>query len=229
MPTDDAVTYELEGSVATLTIDDGKANVMSMALMEGVRTALDRAEEDGAVVLLTGRDGMFSGGFDLALFDRSAEEVVATLRTGGDLVHRVLGFPRPVVVACTGHAIAQGAFVVLAADVRLGAAGDFRLGLNEVAIGLTIPYYGIEAARQRLTPAWFNHATTTGTLYDPDAAAAAGFLDHVVPPAELGARARAEAERLTAIDFEAHRGTKLRTREGALRAMRSGIDAEFPE
>lgn len=228
MTMSEAVTYELAGSVATITLDDAKANVMSIPLMEAVRAALDQAEADGAVVLLTGRDGIFSGGFDVALFSRETGEVMATLRTGGNLVHRILGFPLPVVVACPGHAIAQGAFVMLAADVRIGVAGAFRIGLNEVAIGLTIPYYGIEAARQRLTPAGLNHATTTGTLYGPDEATRAGFFDRLVDPVDLQAEARADAERLTQIDLAAHAGTKLRVRDAALAAMRAGIDSEFP-
>lgn len=222
------VRYDRSAGVATITMDDGKANVMSLEMLTALDQALSEAEGDDAVVVLAGRPGMFSAGYDLKMFERSAEEIVQTLRTGGELVHRLLSFPRPVVVACTGHAIAQGAFVLLAGDVRIGARGGFRVGLNEVAIGLTIPHYGIEAARQRLTPSWFNHACTTGTLYGPPEAAAAGFLDELAEPDAVGERARDEAVRLTSIDGAAHAATKARVRAPALEAIRLGIDEEFP-
>lgn len=226
--TEQLVTYDLSAGIATVTMDDGKANVMSFAMLAALHEALDRAEADEAVLLLVGRERMFSAGYDTAMFDRPAEEIVRTLRAGGDLVHRLLGFPTPVVTACTGHAIAQGAFILLGADVRIGPAGTAKFGLNEVMIGLTIPHYGIEAARHRLSPAWFNRATTTGVLVEADDALAAGFVDRLVDPAEVAAVARAEAERLTAVDLAAHRGTKQRVRGALLTEIRAQHDAEFP-
>ena len=221
------VTYDLADSIATITMDDGKANLMSERMQAALNAAFDRAEADGAVVLLAGRTRIFSGGYDMAMFERSPDEIVRTIRAGGNLVQRILGFPRPVVAACTGHAVAQGAFILLAADVRIGAAGDFKIGLNEVAIGLTIPHYGVEIARFRLSAPWFNHATTTGALYPPDEARVAGFLDRVVEPSDVLTVARAEARRLTTIDAKAHAGTKQRVRRHALSAIREGIESEF--
>lgn len=228
MSTASPVTYTLADGVATIAMDDGKANVMNETMLAALHAAIDRAEADQAVVLLTGRPRLFSGGYDVGMFTRSADEILRTLNAGGRIVERLLGFPRPVIAACAGHAIAQGAFTLLAADVRIGAAGDFKLGLNEVVIGLTIPHYGIEVARLRLTPPYFNHATTTGTLYPPDQALAAGFLDRLVDPADVNAVARDEALRLTKLDMPAHAGTKQRVRGAALAAIRDGIAQEFP-
>ena len=222
-----AVHYELAEGIASITLDDGKANVMSERMQSELGSALDRAESDGAVVLLRGRPRMFSGGYELAMFGRSPDEVARTIRAGALLVHRLLGFRRPVVALCTGHAVAQGAFLLLAADVRVGVASDFKIGLNEVAIGLTMPHYGVEISRLRLSAPGFNHATTTGALYEPEAAARAGFLDHVVPGAEADRFAREQALALTRINAEAHANTKLRVRRFALEAMRAGIDADF--
>ena len=227
MNTPALATYELTDAIATITLDDGKANVMSEAMLEAIERALDRAEADQAVVLFTGRGRIFSGGYDLALFRRSPHEVVKTMRAGGELARRILGFPRPVVVACNGHAVAQGAFLLLAADVRIGAAGDFKLGLNEVAIGLTIPHYGVELARFRLSAPWFNHSTLTGALYPPSDALTAGFLDRVVAYEEVLSVAREEARQLTKIDARAHTNTKQRVRRLVLEAMREGIDSEL--
>jgi enoyl-CoA hydratase len=224
----DPVRYERDGGVATIWMDDGKANVMSATMLDAISDALQRADDEAAVVLLAGRPKMFSGGYDLAMFTRGADEIVSTLRKGAELVHRLLSFPYPVVAACTGHAIAQGAFTLLATDVRIGAHGSFRIGLNEVVIGLTIPHYGVEAARMRLSPPWFNHSTLTGTFYTPAEAVNAGFLDELADVEHVVARAREEADKLTAIDMKAHAGTKLRVRAPALAAIRAGIDSEFP-
>lgn len=221
------VTYSLDGSVATLTLDDGKANTATEHTLSALNAALDRAESDRAVVLLTGRARMFSAGYDLAMFQQAPEVIVRTMRAGGELVTRMLGFPYPIVAACTGHALAQGAFMLLASDVRIGAAGAFKIGLNEVAIGLTIPHYGVELARCRLSAPWFHHATTTGTLYAPDDARCAGFLDRVVEPSLVLDAAREEAQRLTRIDMNAHLGTKQRVRGPALASMRAGIEQEL--
>src|SRR5262245_35624442 len=130
--TDTPVSYRLEGSIATITMDDGKANVMSDAMLAALRAALDRAESDRAVVLLRGRERIFSAGYDLSMFKRTPAEVARTLLGGAEVVERMLRFPFPIVAACSGHAVAQGAFTLLSADVRLGAQGDFKIGLNEV-------------------------------------------------------------------------------------------------
>src|SRR5262245_22387753 len=190
------VSYEIDAAVATIRMDDGKANVMSEDMLHGLSRAFDRAEADGAVVVLTGRGRVFSAGYDLATFQRSPDEIKRVLRLGGEFVYRMSSFPRPIVAACNGHAIAQGAFTLIAADVRLGVSGDFKLGLNEVAIGLTIPHYGVELARARLTAPGFQHATCTGTLYAPDEAQRMGFLDRVVHPSQLMAVAYEAAKAL---------------------------------
>ena len=223
----DTVSYELREGVAHIRMDDGKANVMSERMLSALHAAFERAQLERAVVLLSGRERMFSGGYDLGLFSRDQAEIVRTLRAGGELVERMARFPFPVVIACSGHAVAQGAFTLLAADERIGARGPFKLGLNEVAIGLTIPHYGVELARMRLSAPWFDHATLTGTLYDPEQAQRAGFLDELCEPGELQERALAAARRLCKLDMQAHAATKLRVRGPALARIRDGIDAEL--
>ena len=173
------VTCVVDDGIAEITMDDGKANVMSLAMIGALADAFRRAEADGAVTVLTGRGSVFSAGYDMALFDRPVEEILA--------------HPFPVIAACNGHAIAQGAFTLLACDVRLGIRGEAKIGLNEVAIGLTIPHYGVELARHRLAPTWFDHATLTGALYEPGRAQVAGFLHELVDPADLGAAVRGRA------------------------------------
>ncbi|NNE73281.1 MAG: crotonase/enoyl-CoA hydratase family protein [Acidimicrobiales bacterium] len=221
------VDYRLDDDIATITMDDGKANVMSLPMMAGLADAFRQAESDAAVAVLTGRDGLFSAGYDMAMFNEPMETIAATLLAGGELVAQILAHPFPVVAACGGHSIAQGAFVLLACDVRLGVDAPVKVGLNEVAIGLTIPHYGVEVARHQLVPAWFDHATVTGTLYDAAGAQRAGFFHELVAPDRLADAARAGAERLAAVDMAAHAGTKLRTRRPVLDAIAAMHGPEF--
>jgi enoyl-CoA hydratase len=222
------VHYELADGVATLTLDDGKVNAFSVATLRALHAALDEAEGAQAAVLLQGREGCFSAGFDLKVFaGGDVEQVLEMLRLGATLAERVLAFPRPVVLASTGHTVAAGAFLLLAADLRIGVDGPFRIGLNEVQIGLTVPWFVIELARQRLTPAHCSRALTLATIYDPHEAVAAGFLDRVVAPAELHAVAREEVARLAALNAAAHAATKLRARADALAAIRRAIETEL--
>jgi enoyl-CoA hydratase len=219
--------YELEEGIATIAMDDGKVNALSIEMLKSVLAAFDRAESDEAVVVLTGREGYFSAGFDLKVFSERPEEIVEMLTLGARLSERILSFPSPVLVACSGHAIAAGTFPALSADLRIGVEGPYKLGLNEVKIGLTVPLYVVELARQRLSPADFNRALVNATMYGPDEAVGAGFLDRLVAPEALEGAAREAAGELAALDRAAHSATKLRVRERALEALRAAIDAEL--
>lgn len=221
------VTYELEGRIASITIDDGKVNAFSIPMLQALHGALDQAERDNAVVILTGREKYFSAGFDLKVFTEQPERIVEMLTLGATLCERVLSFPTPVVVACSGHAIAAGSFLPLAADTRIGVEGPYKLGLNEVKIGLTVPLFVIELARQRLAPAHFDRAVVSATMYDPQEAIAAGFLDRVVAADELRTVSLEAAEQLAGLDPEAHKATKLRARADSLKALRSAIEEEL--
>jgi enoyl-CoA hydratase len=217
--TDELTSYELADGIATITLDDGKVNALSPEMLTSIGGELDRAEADEAVVVLTGRERTFSAGFDLR-----SDDWPTMLTAGARTAERMLTFPRPIVVACNGNALAMGAFLLLSADHRVGARGDFKIGLNEVAIGLTLPYFGIALAAHRLTRPAFDRCAVTGVILDPDEACAAGFLDAVVAPEALQATARAAADRLTGIDMNAHHATKLRIRVDALAGLADGMD-----
>jgi len=220
------VAYCAEDAVAGITMDDGKRNVLSLQMFAELNGALDRAEAERTAVVLTGRAGTFSAGFDLPTLAAGGPDAYRMVRTGFELAERMLAFPTPIVVACTGHARAMGAFLLLSADYRLGAAGDYTIQANEVAIGITMPFFGVEICRQRLTPAHFNRAVINAESYAPDAAVAAGFLDRVVPAAELVDAARSTAVTLGNLNRPAHAATKLRARAEALKAVRAAIEAD---
>jgi len=214
--------YELADGVATIAMDDGKVNALSVAMLDEVSAGLARAEEDEAeVVVLTGARNTFSAGFDLRT---EAEGWPEMLVAGARLAERMMSFPRPVLAVCNGNALAMAGFLLLSADYRVGVSGDFKIGLNEVRIGLTMPWFGIEIARHRLTRPYFDRCTVTGVVLGPEEARAAGFLDELVAAEELEAAGRAAAEDLRGIKQPAHAATKLRIREAAIAGIRDGID-----
>jgi enoyl-CoA hydratase len=224
---DTRLTYEEDGAVATIALDDGRANALSPEMQADLHAALDRAEAAGLVVVLTGREGRFSGGFDLGVMGAGGQAAADMVAGGFVLARRLLAFPRPVVVACTGHAIAMGAFLLTAADVRIGVAGGgHRVHANEVAIGMTLPRSAIEVCRARLTPAALTRALDIATPFTHEEAVGAGFLDEAVPADRLAARAREEAERLAGLVGAAYVGTKALTRAPLLAALDTAIAAD---
>jgi enoyl-CoA hydratase len=220
------VSYELADGIATITMDDGKANVLSLAMLSAVDEALDRAQMDGAIVVLTGRPGIFSGGFDLKTLGEAGPDAGLMLDQGFLLALRLLEHPTPVVIACTGHAVAMGSFLLLSADYRIGVEGPYRLVANEVAIGLTMPRTAIEICRQRLAPAHFNRAVILAESYTPSDGVAAGFLDRVVTDADLLWTATAIAKEFSGLDPHAHATTKALVRAAAVEAIRNGLAAD---
>lgn len=220
------VSYQLADSVATITMDDGKVNVLSLPMLTEIGSALDRAAADRAVVVLTGRPGVFSAGFDLAALRAGGPASAAMLRAGFDLAVRLLSFPAPVLIACTGHAVAMGAFLLLSGDYRIGADGPFKLTANEVAIGLQMPLAAVEICRQRLNPAYLTRAVLLAEVFSPQDGVTAGFLDQVAAAPELAEAAHSAAARLAELDLDAHAASKLRARQQTLQAMQAALDSD---
>ena len=225
--TTDLVRYSLEGKTATVTMDDGKANALSHAMIDALLEALARAEREASAMVLAGRPEKFCAGFDLKVMMAGPDSARQLLRRGSELLMKLYGTPIPLVIACTGHAIAGGALVVLTGDVRIGAAGAFRIGLNEVSIGLPVPVLAMELARDRLAASELPRATLGAQLYAPDQAVAAGYLDAVAPADELAARAAQEAARLGALSRMAYRATKERLRGKTIAHVRASLDDDM--
>lgn len=217
------VSYSFSDGIARLGLDNGKVNALSPALFEAFDAALDRAEQDRAVVVISGKPGIFSGGYDLQVMTSSPAAARELVATGSTLSRRLLSHPYPVVAVCTGHAIAKGAFLLLSADYRIGVEGPFKIGLNEVAIGMTMHHVGIELARARLTHSAFTRSVINAELFSPADAVVAGFLDRVVAAEELEAEAMAMATQLTKLNMTAHRNTKLKSRRALLELLDQSI------
>lgn len=222
------VTYAKDENVAIITLDDGKANAVSHQVIDELNAALDKAEAEKATVLLTGREGKFSAGFDLSVMKEGGPEAVGELvGAGARLSQRLLAFPAPVIIACNGHSLAMGALMLLSVDYRIGVPGKYKVGLNEVAIGMTMPYFGVELARGRLTPSYFGRSVSNAEIFSPEDAVNAGFLDKVVPEDQLLAVALAGAKMMSQLDLIAHHNTKLRVRDQLLVLVDEAIKKEF--
>ncbi|WP_223462211.1 MULTISPECIES: crotonase/enoyl-CoA hydratase family protein [unclassified Pseudomonas] len=217
------ISYHLEDGIATLTLSNGKVNAISPDVIAELNAALDQAVTDRAVVIITGQPGILSGGYDLKVMTAGPKEAVALVTSGSTLARRLLSHPFPVIVACPGHAVAKGAFLLLSADYRIGVDGAFSIGLNEVQIGMTMHHAGIEIARDRLNKVALQRSVVNGEMFSPQGAVAAGFLDVVVSAEELQGAALAAARQLKKINMTAHKNTKLKVRKALLEALDNAI------
>jgi len=223
----DKVRYELRDNVAVITMDDGKANALSHEVIGALRECLDRAEREAAAVLITGRERRLSGGFDLREMTSSLDATRRLVTAGAELMLRLYTFPRPVVVACTGHALAAGAILLLVGDRRIGASGDFKIGLNEVAIQMTVPIFAMELARARLSKRHFTAAATQAHIFDPETAKDAGYLDATAPSEALLDVALDHARQLATLPDPAFRNTKDRERAAIVQLIRDTLEADM--
>lgn len=221
------VNYELDGKTAVITMDDGKANALSYEMIDGLLAALARAESEATAIVLAGRPERFCAGFDLKTMMSGIDAATKLLTRGSELLMKLYATPRPLVVACTGHALAGGALVVLTGDWRIGAQGAFKIGLNEVSIGLPVPVLAMELARDRLAKSELPRAVLAAQIYAPDDAARAGYLDEAVPAGELLARAKAEAARRGAFSKQAYAGTKQRLRSATIAHIQATMASDM--
>jgi enoyl-CoA hydratase len=222
----DLISYQLEEGIATLTLCNGKVNAISPDVIAAFNAALDRAEQDKAIVIVTGQPGILSGGYDLKVMTSGPQNAIALVAAGSTLARRMLAHPFPIIVACPGHAVAKGAFLLLSADYRIGVEGPFSIGLNEVQIGMTMHNVGIELARDRRGKSAFQRSVINGEMFDPQGAVDAGFLDKLVPAEQLLASAQAVARQLKKINMSAHKNTKLKVRKALLDTLDQAIELD---
>jgi enoyl-CoA hydratase len=204
----DFVTSEIQDGICVLRLDHGKPNSISKAVADELMSALDEAEKSADAIVLFGKAGMFSGGFDLPTMSSGPAAVRAMLKAGATLLMSIYNHSKPVVIGCGGHAIAMGAFIAMAGDERIGAEGNFKIGMNETAIGMTLPTFGFELARARLSKRHFDRAVVHATIYDPAGAVEVGILDRLVSPDRLEAECVEAAVRLATLKQPAFRNNK---------------------
>lgn len=218
------VRFSMQGRVAVIQMDDGKANALSHDMLDGLNGAFDRAETDEAgAIMLAGRPGRFSAGFDLSVMRAGDGDAVRDLvNKGAQLALRLFESPMPVVLGVNGHALAMGAVLCLAADIRIGSRGDYKIGLNEVAIGMALPPFALILAEDRISRRHLTRATANAEIYSPERAVDVGYLDWVVEDGETESAAIEYAEGLASgLHAKAHQLTKEAVRGSALDRLRA--------
>jgi enoyl-CoA hydratase len=221
-----SATVEITNDIALIRMDDGKANAINFDMIAALNAALDTAEAGAKAIVLAGRDGRFSGGFDLNAFaSLGAEGVYKLLDAGAELLLRLYGGPLPVVAACTGHAIAMGVFILNACDTRVGASGEYKIGANEAITGMQLPIFAMELARDRLSPTHLTRAMVQGFIYGPEGAVEAGYLDMLAEPDKVEAKAMAVAGQLAQLPGTAYAWNKKSIRKGTLDRIRASLGA----
>jgi enoyl-CoA hydratase len=224
---DEFVSYQQQGNVATITLDDGKVNVLSHAMLDALERAFDRAQESRSIVVLRGREGKFSAGFDLSEMSKGPQNALKLTTKGSEMAHRILCFPTPVIGVSTGHCIAMGAFLMLACDYRISINGSFRTGLNETLIGMTMHHFGLELAGYRLSASYFNRCVINAELFDPENAMLAGFYDAVATPETIDAEIVKIVDSFSKLNMVAFNGTKTKSRIAILALLKNCIDRDL--
>ena len=219
------MNYEVDNNIATLTFDDGKANVVGQQFLDDINAKLDQAEsEQVAAVILRGRDGMFSAGFDLGEFQKGQKEGMAMVSRGFKLLVRLYSFPLPLVAACTGHGIAMGAFIIMACDSRIGLRGDYKMSLPETRIGMDLHPLLVELTSTRISKQHITRVALQSEVYNPDSAVTAGFTDEAVDADQFSARTMEVAQQLAKLPQKQYAANKLSIRAKALKAMSDSIE-----
>ncbi len=222
------VTVTIEDGVAVVRIDDGKANAVSHAVIDSLHAALDQAEAEATAVAFIGREGKFSAGFDLSVMTQGADATRGLVGAGGRLMMRVFTHPQPTVAAVTGHALAAGALLCLSCDTRIGSA-DLRakIGLNETAIGMGLPWYGVRLGEARLSMRHRQRSILQAELYDMQGAVDAGYLDELVAGDQVEAASIDRARQLGQLPSSAYAFTKRRLRSAIAEEILAGLDEDM--
>lgn len=220
------VSYQAKEKHCIITLQNGKVNAISHELLDQLNLALDQAEKEEKIVVLAGQAGIFSAGYDLKEMSKGAEQAAALVKRGSTLCLRMLKFPLPIIAVCTGHAIAQGCFILLSCDYRIGTKGDFKLGLNEVQIGMTMHHAGIELAKARLPKVYLERCVNNAEMFSPEDAVTAGFLDLLAEPEAVLPTAEKVAEMMSKLNLNAHKNTKLKMRKPYLEKLEKAIELD---
>tara|TARA_Y100000814_G_scaffold277447_1_gene238457 strand:- start:349 stop:1050 length:702 start_codon:yes stop_codon:yes gene_type:complete len=224
-----SVYYTVKESIAIVSLDDGKANALNHALIEGINSSLDKATDDAKAVVLTGRAGKFSAGVDLSVLRSGPKAALELVTEEAKMLLKLFLHPQPVIAASTGHSMAAGAFMLLASDTRIGSMGDFKIGLNEVSLGLPMSEFGFMLARERLSKRHFTAAIIQGQLYSPEEAIDVGFLDRLSPADAVLNTALEEAQRLLTLDASAYAYNKQVARGALVTRVLDNLESNILE
>jgi enoyl-CoA hydratase len=208
------IELEHRGVVTILRMAAGRGNALNIEFGSALAAAVETVLRSPArAVVLTGKGSMFGAGVDLlSLLEGGADYVRRFLPVMQGGFEQIVRFPKPMVAAVNGHAIAGGAVIMLACDYRVLARGKARVGLTEVRVGVEFPPWALETVRFATPPQHFPMLVCNGLTYLPDEALARGLVDELVDPEQLIDRACAVAEELASVPASAFAATKLAVR-----------------
>ncbi|WP_284125476.1 crotonase/enoyl-CoA hydratase family protein [Parerythrobacter aestuarii] len=212
-------TSEL-GPAVHARMDDGKVNAMSIPMLARIREVLANAAAKQLPVVLEGKPGLFSAGFDLKTFAQGPGPALEMLQAGQDAILDILTHPAPVVTICTGNAYPAGAFLMMASDRAIGIRGDFKIGMNETLIGLVLPAFAVVLATHRLAPSG-RKAISTGMMFDPDEALRVGYLDRLVDAEALEIERAALPNYFDSMKLPAFAGNKAQVNAGVIEGIKA--------
>lgn len=217
-------SIKTEGNVSIITMDDGKANVFSPTMITEFNSLLDQVPINKGSLLIQGRPGIFSAGFDLKVMMSGPEQAVEMVKSGFTMLTRVFSFPRPVVAACSGHAIALGAFLLCSSDYRIGAKGEYKIGANELRNNMIVPTPILEIAKFKLTKSHKQRALLNAEMYAIEDAIEPGYLDEVADSDKIFQIALAKAKDLATLAHPQYNETKMLDQEDVIKKINNGID-----
>jgi enoyl-CoA hydratase len=206
---DRIATLTSKDDISIITWDDGKAIVFSPKMIQDVNECLDKVPTESGAIIITGREGMFSAGFDLKII--SAGDIQATMDmtlSGFKLLSRIFSFPRPILAACSGHGIALGTFLLCCCDYRVGVKGDFMIGANEMRTNMVIPIPILELISYRVSASHKYRAILGAEMYSIESGVEAGLIDEVVDPENLMETAMLKAKDLATMGHPSYTLTK---------------------
>ena len=223
--TDKLATLSRDEDVSIITLDDGKANVFSPSMISAVNKCLDDVPTEKGSLIITGRTGMFSAGFDLKII--SAGDMAATKEmslNGFKLLSRIFSFPRPVLAACSGHGIALGTFLLCCCDYRIGVKGEFLVGANEMRTNMVIPIPILELIKFRIAQPHKYRAVLGAEMYSIENAIDAGIIDEIVEADDLMDAALIKARDLATLGHPSYTLTKELYIAEPLKKINDAID-----
>ena len=206
---DKIATLTSKDDISIITLDDGKANVFSPKMIQDVNECLDKVPTESGALIITGRDGMFSAGFDLKII--SSGNIQATMDmslSGFKLLSRIFSFPRPILAACSGHGIALGTFLLCCCDYRIGVKGDYMIGANEMRTNMVIPIPILELISHRVTASHKYRAILGAEMYSIQDGVEAGLIDEIVDSKDLMEAAMLKAKDLASMGHPSYTLTK---------------------
>ena len=222
--TDQIATLTTDGDVSIITLNDGKANVFSPEMSKAVSSLLDQVPEDKGSLMITGRPGIFSAGFDLKIISSGDADAVASMvKAGFTLLARIYNFPRPVIAACSGHGVALGAFLLCCADYRIGAKGQFIVQANETRNNMSIPTPILEISKSRIAKTHWYRAILNAEAYPVENAIEPGYLDEVTDAENLMNRAMEVANDLATLGHPHYKITKDLDQKETLKRIHDAI------